>query len=65
MAPPKVSYLQVYTKINPMSTGLRYLQLTSHVRVDEASVLQHLSFHLTSKGDQYLQARSMEYHLPE
>ena len=47
-----------------MSTGLRYLLLTSHVRVDEVSVLLHLSFLLTSKGDQCLQARSMEYRRP-
>ena len=64
MAPPNIFVDSLYTKTSPMSTGLHYLQLTSHVHVDEASVLLHLNFLLTSKGGQYLQARSKEYHLP-
>ena len=60
MTPPKISFV-VYTKFSSMSTGLRYLQQTIRVHVDEVSVLQPLSFLSTSKGDQYLQARSKEY----
>ena len=64
MTPPLFFRIVVYTNFSPMSTDLRYLQLTSHVHVDAVSVLQHLSFLLTSKDGQCLQARSMEYRLP-
>ena len=57
-------YFIIHTNFNPMSTDPHYLQLTSHVHVDEASVLLHLNFLLISKDDQCSQARSKEYRLP-